>query len=98
MSSHTVGGTDRSPGSPWDPPLAFPVGIPSAVLAWPNPVLPPDVPVGITEEEMLHISVYGLRDRDPSASSSTNLSRGQKAGVALLATLTAAGIENIGSG
>jgi glycosyltransferase XagB len=35
----------------------------------------------LSEAEMLHKSVYGLRDLDPSASSSTTLSLGQKIGV-----------------
>jgi glycosyltransferase XagB len=91
MSLHTVGGTDRTPDSTWDPPLTVPVGFSTPTLAWPQPVLSPEIPVGISEEEMLHISVYGLRDRDPSASSSTNLSRGQKAGVAFITTLIIAG-------
>jgi glycosyltransferase XagB len=37
--------------------------------------------VSLSEEAMLHKSVYGLRDLDPSASSSTSLSLGQKIGV-----------------
>jgi glycosyltransferase XagB len=38
----------------------------------------------LSEAEMLHKSVYGLRDLDPSASSSTTLSLGQKIGVGTL--------------
>jgi glycosyltransferase XagB len=38
----------------------------------------------LSEAEMLHKSVYGLRDLDPSASSSTTLSFGQKIGVAVI--------------
>jgi glycosyltransferase XagB len=91
MSLYTVGGNDRTPAPPWNPPLAHPVGFSSPTLAWPHPTLLPEVPVGISEAEMLHISVFGLRDRDPSASSSTSLSRGQKAGVTVIGLSIVAG-------
>jgi glycosyltransferase XagB len=45
----------------------------------------------LSEEEMLHKSVYGLRDLDPSASSSTTLSLGQKIGVAVIGVSVVAG-------
>jgi glycosyltransferase XagB len=45
----------------------------------------------VSEEAMLHKSVYGLRDLDPSASSSTSLSLGQKIGVAAMGVSIIAG-------